>query len=487
MKGGRDKDRLPVQRLKAMMRMTAVRLSAAYFLLFSIAAVILVFYVTATASSILQNQSKTAIGEEITELAQIYDSTGIAGLVRTLDRRARQPGASLYLVTDATGRIIAGNVESLQAGILDQTGFTEHAFAYERFAESPDDRYHIAVAQVFSLPNGMRILVGRDQTEQERFRQVVRSALILALALMGAAALFVWFLVGRQALQRLDRMSASSARILAGDLTERLPVTGAGDEFDRLSDNLNTLLARVSLLQEGLRQVSDNIAHDLKTPLTRLRNRAEAGIAAGLSDEPKEGHSRELLEGMIVEADQMIRTFDALLMISRVEAGSHPVLKDVVDMSMIVADVAELYEPLAEEAGVRVVVDGADRPIVTSVSRELIAQAISNLIDNAMKYAVRGEGETVVTVGLHEVDGFCRLSVADNGPGIPADKHERVLERFYRLDQSRSLPGSGLGLSLVQAIARVHGGKLLLEDAGPGLKVIVTFPMNGQGAADGES
>ena len=262
-----------MQRLKAMMRMTAVRLSAAYFVLFSIAAVVLVFYVTATASGILQGQSKAAIGEEITELAQIYESTGIAGLVRTLDRRARQPGASLYLVTDATGRIIAGNVESLQAGILDETGFTEHAFAYERFAEGPDDRYHIAVAQVFSLPNGMRILVGRDQTEQERFRQVVRSALILALALMGAAALFVWFLVGRQALQRLDRMSASSARILAGDLTERLPVTGAGDEFDRLSGQSQCAagpgLAAAGGAAAGFRQHrprSEDAAHPLAQP-----------------------------------------------------------------------------------------------------------------------------------------------------------------------------------------------------------------------------
>ncbi|HDZ72457.1 MAG TPA: HAMP domain-containing protein [Aurantimonas coralicida] len=469
-----------MERLKALMRMTAVRMSAVYLLLFAVFAVVLVFYVTATASGILESQSRAAISEELSDLAQVYRTTGIIGLVRTVDRRARQPGASLYLVTDATGRIIAGNVENLQAGVLDEAGFTEKVFAYERFAENADDRYHLALAEVVSLPNGMRVLVGRDQTEQERFRQIVRSALILALALMGAGALFAWLLVGRRALQRLDRMSASSARILAGDLTERLPVTGAGDEFDRLSENLNTLLARVALLQEGLRQVSDNIAHDLKTPLTRLRNRVEAALATASG----EGDPREALEGTIAEADQMIRTFDALLMISRVEAGSHPVLKDRVDIATIVADVGELYEPLAEEAGARLVIDAA-APVIASVSRELIAQALSNLLDNALKYAT-GDGGTVIAIRLAENGGLCRLVVSDNGPGIPAEQRQRVLERFYRLDQSRSLPGSGLGLSLVQAIARVHGGTLTLEDAAPGLTVILEFPLDGKTLLDGE-
>ncbi|UIJ70618.1 HAMP domain-containing sensor histidine kinase [Aurantimonas sp. HBX-1] len=464
-------------RLKALMRMTAVRLSAVYLLLFAICAVVLVFYVTATASNILKNQSRAAISEEISELSLIYQTTGIVGLVRTIDRRARQPGASLYLVTDATGRIIAGNVESLQVGVLDENGFTENAFGYERFSEDARNRYYIAVAEVFSLPNGMRILVGRDQTEQERFREIVRSALILALALMSAAAVLAWVFVGRKALQRLDRMSAASNRILAGDLSERLPVTGAGDEFDRLSENLNRLLARVALLQEGLRQVSDNIAHDLKTPLTRLRNRAEAALAVGAG--AGEGGPREALEGMLGEADQMIRTFDALLMISRVEAGSHPVLKQSVDIAAIVADVAELYEPLAEEVDARLVVD-APSPVMALVSRELIAQALSNLIDNALKYAVAPDRPTTVTIRLAVADGMCRLSVEDDGPGIPADQYERVLERFYRLDRSRTMPGSGLGLSLVQAIVRVHDGELTLEDAAPGLRVVLVFPLDGR-------
>lgn len=468
-----------MRRLRALMRMTAFRLSAVYLALFAVFAVVLVVYVTATAASIFETQSRETIAEEIGELGRVYYNGGIVGLVRSIERRARQPGASLYLVTDSTGRILAGNVVSLEPGVLDESGLTDKAFAYERFADDVDDRYRMALAEIVSLPNGMRVLVGRDQSEQERLRVIVRRALILALGLMGAGALFAWLVVGRRALQRLDRMSASSARILAGDLNERLPVTGANDEFDRLSDNLNTLLARIALLQEGLRQVSDNIAHDLKTPLTRLRNRAEGALAEAMNG----GDPRAALEGNIAEADQMIRTFDALLMISRVEAGFHPAEKGASDVARIVADVAELYAPLAEDAGGRLVAE-AKGPVEAHVSRELISQALSNLIDNALKYAAREGAKTVVTVGLERRGERCILSVADNGPGIPEDKRGRVLERFFRVDESRSKPGTGLGLSLVQAIAQLHGGHLSLEDAAPGLKVVLDFPLDGKRPGD---
>ena len=458
-------------RFRSLMRMTTVRLSAVYFLLFAICAIVLVVYVTGTAATIVEDQSRRAIAEELADLAQVYQQGGIVGLVRTIDRRSRQPGASLYLVTDVTGRIIAGNVESLQAGVLDDAGPTPDAFSYERYAVDNGQRYHLAIAEVVSLPNGMRILVGRDQNEQVRFRGVVQSALILALALMGVAALIAWFFVGRSALKRLDGVTASSARILSGDLSERLPVTGAGDEFDRLSANLNTLLARISLLQEGLQQVSDNIAHDLRTPLTRLRTRAEGALGA-----PPDVHeSRAAMEEMIAECDQMIRTFDALLMISRVEAGSDQVIKSEVNLAAIAADVVDLYEPLAEDANAEIALV-APKSLMVVASRELIAQALSNLVDNALKYAT-GEGRKMkIQVELSESDGEWRLSVSDDGPGIPEDQRDRVVERFYRLDQSRSMPGSGLGLSLVQAIARVHGGRLVLEDAGPGLTVRLEVP-----------
>lgn len=453
------------------MRMTAVRLSAVYFLLFAICAVVLVVYVTATASAIVEEQSRQAISDELSDLEQVYQQSGIIGLVRTIDRRSRQPGASLYLVTDPSGRILAGNVASLQAGVLDDRGQTPDAFSYERYSDETGERYHLAIAEVVALRNGMRVLVGRDQSEQLRFRGVVQSALILALALMGVAALIAWFFVGRSALKRLDGVTAASGRILSGDLSERLPVTGAGDEFDRLADNLNALLARISLLQVGLQEVSDNIAHDLRTPLTRLRSRAEAALSAP----PDPGEARAVLDQMIAECDQMIRTFDALLMISRVEAGSDQVMKSQVDLAAIVADVVDLYEPLAEDASCEVLLE-VPETLQAYASRELIAQALSNLLDNALKYAAAPDRATRIRVALSEDEAEWRLAVSDDGPGIPADLRQRVLERFYRLDKSRSMPGSGLGLSLVEAIARVHGGRLLLADAEPGLTVCLVVP-----------
>ncbi|WP_019996449.1 sensor histidine kinase [Aureimonas ureilytica] len=468
-------------RIRDLWRVTAFRLSAIYLCLFAVFAAILLFYVTGSAASILQTQNRETINEEIADLGRVYQNTGIVGLVRSIDRRSRQPGASLYLMTDATGRILAGNVESLEAGVLDDPGFVGRAFRYARFTEDAGDRYHTAIAQVIQLPNGLRILVGRDQTELDRIRLVVRNALILALCLMSVGALIAWFLVGRTALHRLNNMSLATARIMGGDLDERLPVAGTGDEFDRLSENLNVLLARISLLQEGLRQVSDNIAHDLKTPLTRLRNRIEAALREREDATPAE--LRGALEGVMAEADGMIRTFDALLMISRVEAGSHPALKTEVDVAAIVRDVTELYEPSAEDAGGTLEVE-APESLTAEVSRELIAQGLSNLIDNALKYGVPTEGPLRIRVRLAPEERGFSLSVADNGPGIAADKRERVLERFYRLDESRTKPGSGLGLSLVQAIASIHDGRMTLDDAAPGLIVTLTIPAEGGKASD---
>lgn len=457
--------------LRVLFRTTAARLSALYLLLFTLCAVVLVFYMTGESVRFLTSQTRESINEEIVGLNAVYQRGGLASLVRTIDRRSRQPGANLYLVTDASGRILVGNVEKIEPGILSREGWTQRPFNYKRFAESANERAHPALAQIIALPNGMRMLVGRDLAEPERFRLIIRRALTLALGMMGLGALLIWYFVGRQALKRIGAVTVASNRIMGGDLTGRLPVTGSGDEFDRLSENLNAMLGRIGELNEGLRQVSDNIAHDLKTPLTRLRNRAEAALA---TKQTAAGY-REALEDMISESDHLIRTFNAILMISRMEAGYSSEAMEPADIASIVDDVIDLYEPVAEEAGVELV-RGKITPLTSLANRELVAQALSNVVDNAIKYSQSGNAKPLVKVELLQDADAGRIVVTDNGPGIPEEDRERATERFVRLEKSRTAPGSGLGLSLAKAVMKLHKGSLKIGSANPGLNVELTFP-----------
>ncbi|MBZ9808735.1 MULTISPECIES: sensor histidine kinase [unclassified Mesorhizobium] len=480
----------------AIMKTTAARLSALYLLLFALCAVLLVLYMTSLSARMLTAQTQETINDEVLGLARAYQRGGLPVLVRVVEQRSRQPGANLYLIADANGQILTGNVQSLEPGVIETEGWTTEPFSYRRFGEGELDRQrstpsdqatpqagdtavrsegekgHNAIALVLRLPNQMIMLVGRDLGEPERFRAVIRRSLMLALGMMGLGGLLIWFFVGRAALKRIDGVSEASRRIMGGDLSGRLPVTGAGDEFDRLSENLNAMLARIAMLNEGLKQVSDNIAHDLKTPLTRLRNRAEAT----LSGKHKTSDYRQALEGTIAESDQLIKTFNAILMISRLEAGYSSESTSRVDLAAAVRDVVELYEPVAEEAGVSLeaAVDGA---FLVDGNRELIGQALSNIVDNAIKYSTDSTSKPAVRVTLERTHGEIRLAVADNGQGIPDDADRaRATERFVRLEKSRSQPGSGLGLSLAKAVMTFHYGRLDLLPGNPGLSVVMSFP-----------
>ncbi len=480
----------------AIMRTTAARLSALYLLLFAICAVLLVFYMTSLSARMLTAQTQETINDEVLGLARAYQRGGLPVLVRVVEARSRQPGANLYLIADANGQILTGNVQSLEPGVIDTEGWTTQPFSYRRFGEGELERLrnqasdqseaqpgetdvrtagekgHNAIALVLRLPNQMIMLVGRDLGEPERLRAVIRRALMLALGMMGFGALLIWFFVGRAALKRIDSVSEASRRIMGGDLSGRLPVTGAGDEFDRLSENLNSMLTKIATLNEGLKQVSDNIAHDLKTPLTRLRNRAEAT----LSGEHKTADYRQALEGTIAESDQLIKTFNAILMISRLEAGYSSESTSRVDLATAVRDVVELYEPAAEEAGVTIETS-VQGTFAVDGNRELIGQALSNIVDNAIKYSTDSTAKPTVRVTLGRVGAEIRLCVSDNGQGIPDDvDRARVTERFVRLEKSRSQPGSGLGLSLAKAIMKFHDGRLDLLPGDPGLSVVMSFP-----------
>lgn len=460
----------------AIMKTTAARLSALFLILFALCATVLVFYMSSLSVRMLTSQTQETVAAEAQSLARAYQHGGLPSLVRFVGTRSRQPGANLYLIAEPSGRILAGNVESLEPGVLEIDGWTNRPFAYRRYGDASGETAsapsHRAVALVLRLPNQMILLVGRDLGEPEIVRDIVNRSLILAFGMMGVGALLIWLFVGRRALKRIDSVSEASQRIMGGDLTGRLPVTGAGDEFDRLSENLNVMLTRIAKLNDGLKQVSDNIAHDLKTPLTRLRNRAEAALAS--ADDP--ATYRAALEAAISESDQLIRTFNAILMISRLEAGYSAEQTSSVDLAAIVAGVVELYEPVAEELGVALeaAVEGEAQ---VSANRELVAQALSNIVDNGIKYSAgHGDAPRVVVSLTRRSPGGYLLEVADNGPGVPDDDRERVTERFVRLEQSRTQPGSGLGLSLAKAVMEFHRGRLELSGRNPGLSVQMIFP-----------
>ena len=449
---------------------TAFRLSAIYLAVFTAFAVFFVYYITYSTDQLLARQLEETIEADIRGLVEQDSIGGLQAIINGVEARSRQPGANLYLITDANGRILAGNVAETPPGFLQRTSRDPITVTYTRDTETTEKR--LAMIKVVQLQGGLRMLIGRDIAEREQFREIVIRALGWAVALLALLGVIGWVFVSRRVLSRIDQAAAASRRIMDGDLSGRLEIAGTGDEFDRLAASLNAMLDRIESLLYSLKDVSDNIAHELKTPLTRLRNRVETA----LSGPPDAARYRAALESTIEESDQLIGTFNALLMIARVEAGAPDGSMTRIDAAEIVGDVVELYEPVAEEAKVALSVS-VDGPIFIRGNRELLGQALANLVDNAIKHSAAGEGSplrvkvTAAGEGEHVV-----LRVDDTGPGVPEADRERVLQRFVRLEKSRSAPGSGLGLSLVAAVVRLHGGTITLADNAPGLSVTLRLP-----------
>jgi signal transduction histidine kinase len=469
-----------VTALGKLLRTTAFQLTLVYLLIFVLFAASLLGYFALNTRRLITEQITNTVDAEITGLGEQYNQGGIRRLVIVVDLRSRRPGSSLYLVTTATGEGLAGNVGSLEPGVLDNPGWLETSY---RRLEAPEGIEHRALVRVVQLGGGFRLLVGRDLEERERLYGIISNAGRWSFAVVVVLGLVGGFFVSRRVLKRIDAMTDTAQTIMAGDLAGRLPVAGTGDELDRLAEHLNAMLDRIESLMGGLKEVSDNIAHDLKTPLTRLKNRCEQALRNAKTD----SDYRAVLEATMEESDDLIRTFDALLMIARAESGQARDNMTDFDAAEIARDVSDLYEPLAEEKGLVLKVEASVAAPIHA-NRELVSQALANLVDNAIKYAapeagkVNGTPAAIVVEASNEGDRIL-LTVADTGPGIPEADRGRVVERFVRLEQSRSEPGSGLGLSLAAAVARLHGGELKLEDNQPGLRGIIALPRAGPSVA----
>ena len=457
-----------------LVRTTAFRLTLFYLFLFALFAASLVGYFAWNTRRLITEQITTTVNAEVGEITDLYNRRGLRGLVFNIESRALRPGSNLYLVTTPTGVAIAGNVGSLAPGVISTIGWSETAY---RRLEDQDRSDHRALVRVAELPDGLRLLIGRDLDERRRMFVIVAKAAQWSVLVVVVLGILGGIFVARRVLQRIDAMTGTTQRIMTGDLSGRLPVGRSGDELDRLAGNLNAMLERIEALMKGLKEVSDNIAHDLKTPLTRLRNRAEEALAKSSC----EADYRAALERTIEESDGLIRTFNALLMIARAESGQARGNMDDFDAAEVASGIHELYEPLAEDDGMTLRLKTTPAPL--HGNRELIGQALANLVENAIKYGKPAQPGTVVSLDAKQILIEARregdtvlLSVADRGPGIPEADRKHAVERFVRLDSSRSQPGSGLGLSLASAVATLHGGELRLSDAHPGLVATLAIP-----------
>ena len=449
-----------------LLRTQAFRIVLVYVVLFAFSVAALLAFTYWNTRRTLDAQTDQIIAAEITGLADVWQHRGLQGLAEAVRERSLHGGQALYLMTDGRHRIIAGNLDTWPQVVFLPHEFIE--FDYERPVDGALEMRR-ARGRVFTLTGGFVLLVAQDVHERYLTTRMFTTtlpwtvALILLLGLAGGA------LMSRNMLRRLDSINRTSGEIIAGDLSRRVPLAGSGDEFDTLAENLNRMLDRIERLMKGLREVTDSVAHDLRTPLNRLRNRLEemASRRAGGGGDTGD------IERAIAEADKLIGTFNALLLIAETDAGTTRVGMTVLDLYPLAADVAELYEPLAEERKIALVMLQGENLAIEG-NRSLIAQALANLVDNAIKYTPEGGRVSIAaTSGAAGID----LTVADSGPGIGIEDRARVVERFVRLEASRNSPGTGLGLSLVAAVAHFHNAELLLQDNVPhGLKAILRFP-----------
>jgi signal transduction histidine kinase len=414
------------------------------------------------------DEAVSAVRQQVIEqgkvLSDVYRSGGKTALDDAIqDTIAYADPQTAVALLDRSGRQQMGNLAGLPAGPLQQ-GYRNTLL---RLRGQPTPRE--AAVVMTHLPTGQWLVSGRIAGDGLALRETLERSLIIALALASMLGLLCGVILAHYVGRRIGSIAAVANRISGRDLSQRVPLSGAGDAFDRLSQQINAMLDRITGLMEELRMLTDSLAHDLRSPVSRLR--AAAHAAAETSD-PQE--QEELLGSVIRQADALMRILTAVLEISRSEALTGRNQFSWFDAGELAAELAEMYEPLADEAGAQLQYDRPARPVPLFGHRQLLAQAVSNLIENAVRYGSAG-GE--IRIGVEPGGKRMKIVVADRGPGIPSELRSQAMRRFGRLDSSRSDEGAGLGLALAQAIAHLHEGELVLEDNHPGLVTALEIPV----------
>jgi signal transduction histidine kinase len=459
--------KLDVRRLT---RTTAVRIALRYALLYALlagAAIGVLYWAT---GRYIDLQLHAGLREDFNLLLDRYRAEGLEALAAIIASRSESATdeGRFYLLVDKEQKKLAGNLRGLPPeDPLPLDGHVHIVWVEDDIIPIKvyDDAFWPVIGS--ELPDGSTLVVTRSVAEAEALNMYSFYALSALLAVIVLLALTMGVLTANTILRRIDGITHVTSDIMNGDLNRRMSVSDRGDEFDALSERLNAMLDRIEQLLKGMREVTDNVAHDLRSPLTRLRNRLEVTLL----EKRDEAEYRQAMQEAIADAEGLVKTFNAILQISQAEAGTVRAEMAPVDLTQLIKDSADLYGPLAEEAGIRLEVRNGDE-ITVNGNRNLLSQAIGNLLDNAVKFTPAGG--TITLTAKRSAEG-AEVSVADTGPGIPSEDRKRVLQRYVRLDKARDTEGNGLGLSLVEAIARQHGATFTLEDNKPGLLASIRF------------
>jgi signal transduction histidine kinase len=423
-------------------------------------------YVYLSTSSYVRGRSDRAIMSECSNLLSANERIGRDGLAALIRHRIADGNLAdnVYLLVDPSLAPLAGNLKAWPSTITTDAGWTE--FRLPPLLDGTGKP--LIRAMLERLPNGDRLLVGRDIGDLDSFTRRIKMALFFSVALIFVLAGVASVLITRRTVGRIESINATSRAIMLSGLDKRIPLRGTHDEWDRVAENLNLMLDRIEVLMSEVKQVTDNVAHDLRTPLTRMRGRLEKAYHG----QRLGGDDQSLIGDTIADLDAVLRIFASLSRIAQIEAQTRKEAFCSVDLVEIVGKVVELYDAAAEQDGTRLSVAG-DREVIAIGDPDLIFDAIANLVDNAIKHGRTGG---TVVVASEVVGGSPVVSIADDGPGIPVGEREHAFKRFYRLERSRYTPGNGLGLSLVAAVARLHGVRIEMLDNSPGLRLRIWFP-----------
>ena len=456
-------------KLIRLLNTTTFRVAFVYTVIFFISCSLLILYFYWNTAGVMAQQTDTEIKQELVYFERIYRRGGVGRVVRAISERSRDPRLSIYLLLDPEGVPLAGNLSGKPIFHEVHNGWV--SFAYQRYRQEGAVAHH-ARGRFAQLPFGFSILVGRDVEDLENLNRLVFRASVYGLGFILVLGIVGGVLISRNFRRRIDSINTASREIMEGDLSRRVPLQGTADEIDQLAKNLNTMLDRIESLMVGMREVTDNVAHDLRSPITRLRNRLEVSLLKPL-DKKK---TKEILQSTIDEADEMLATFNAILSLARLESGMSGVVLEVEDLRPLLLDATEFVSPVAEESGFTFTVNVPEEAVMVKASHPVLSQAVVNVLENALKYG-RGE-EAFLALSLVLEEDCAVIRIEDRGVGITEKDRTRVTERFVRLDTARSESGSGLGLSLVLAIVGFHNGTLQLFDNEPqGLAVEIRLPL----------